>query len=382
MHKPDERVLLVDDDPRVLAGLRRRLSDRFHLLTATSAAEAITMLEGGNSIGAILADMRMPGRNGAELLSETRRRWPEVRRLMLTGNTDHETPIAAVNDGRVFRFFRKPCDADLLAEGLNEALEEYRFATRSIGELQILEIRAKAGERARRSFLSTMSHELLTPLNHVLGFSQMLELKLRQQGEPEALEYLTYIKGSGEDLVRMVHRVLEIARVTSGDLPREQQHLDITSTLIDEVDRIRAKAAARNVTVSFQAASEPIFAKTNEYELSLALRELFDNALKFNRDNGHIAAAIGSAKGEVTIRIADTGVGMAQETIEKALGVFFQDAHSDTHRSGGVGLGLTLVALFAQSNGGRLSIESQRDSGTAMMLTLNRVAKPQIVLTA
>lgn len=378
MRKPDERILLVDDEPRVLAGLRRRLSDHFDVLTSESAAEAITLLEGGNGIGAILADMRMPERNGVDLLSEAGRRWPEIRRLMLTGNTDQETAIAAVNSGRVFRFFRKPCDAERLAEAFSEALEEYRFATRSAGERQILEIRAKAGDRARKSFLSMMSHELLTPLNHVLGFSQMLEIKLRQQNEPEALEYLAYIKGAGEDLVRMVHRVLEIARVTSSDLRRDQQIFEIAPILSEEVDRIRKKAAPRNITVSFQAAPQPLFVQTSEYEFRLALNELFDNAVKFNRDNGHVAAAVGFADGEVTVRIADTGIGMAQENIERALGVFFQEEDGDHRRFNGIGLGLTLVALFAQSNQGRLAIESQRDSGTAIMLSLNRVTQPAI----
>ena len=375
MRKPDERILLVDDEPRVLAGLRRRLSDRFHVLTSESAAEAITLLEGGNGIGAILADMRMPERNGVDLLSEAGRRWPKIRRLMLTGNMDQETAIAAVNAGRVFRFFRKPCDADRLAEALGEALEEYRFATRIIEERQILEIKAKAGDSARRSFLSMMSHELLTPLNHVLGFSAMLEIKLRQQSEPEALEYLTHIKDAGEDLVRMVHRVLEIARLTSGDLRRDHQIFDVTPILIEEIDRLRKRATQRNITVSFQAAPQPVFVQTSEYEFRLALNELFDNAVKFNRDNGHVGVAVGFTDDEVTIRIADAGIGMAPDTVEKALGVFFREEDEYHRRFEGIGLGLTLVALFAQSNQGRLAIESERDRGTAIMLSMNRICQ-------
>lgn len=375
MHRPDERILLVDDEPRVLAGLRRRLSDRFHILTSESAAEAISLLEGENGIGAIVADMRMPERNGADLLGEAGRRWPEIRRLMLTGNTDQETAIAAVNGGRVFRFFRKPCDADLLAESLSEALEEYRFATRSFAEREVLQIRAKAGDSARKNFLSMMSHELLTPLNHVLGFSQMLEIKLREQSEPEAMEYLTYIKSAGEDLVRMVHRVLEIARLTSSDLRRDPQIVEITPILMEAIERIRVKAALRNISVSFQAAPQSLFVRTSEYEFRLALGELLDNAVKFNHDNGHVSVAVGFAGGEVTIRIADTGVGMAQESVERALSVFFHGADTSHHRLEGIGLGLTLVALFAQSHGYRLAVESQRETGTAIMLSLNSVGQ-------
>jgi signal transduction histidine kinase len=382
MRRPDERILLVDDEPRVLSGLRRRLSDRFHVLTAESAAEAVNVLEGGDTVGAILADMRMPERNGVDLLAEVARRWPEIRRLMLTGNTDQETAMAAVNAGRVFRFFRKPCDADQLADALGEALEEYRFATRSAGERRILEIQARAGDAARRSFLSMMSHELLTPLNHVLGFSAMLEMKLQQQSEPEAMEYLSYIKGAGEDLVRMVHRVLEIARITSSDLQRERHMFDVKAIIMEHVERIRAKAFARGVTVSFQAAPQPLIVNSSEHEIQLALTELLDNALKFNRDYGHIAVAAGCANGEVTIRIADTGTGMEKSTAENALGVFFADDKEPLHSRGNIGLGLTLVALFAQSNQGRLAIESERDVGTAIMLSLASAAEDYVLLSA
>jgi signal transduction histidine kinase len=379
MPKPDEKILLVDDEPRLLAGLRRRLSDRFHVLTAESADEGIAALETHGKIGAVLSDMKMPGRDGADFLGEAGRRWPEVRRLMLTGNTDQETAIRAVNAGRVFRFFRKPCDAESLAEALNEALEEYRFATRSVKEKHLLEIRALAGERARKSFLSMMSHELLTPLNHVLGFSSMLELKLKQQNEPEALEYLTYIKDAGETLVRMVHRVLEIARFTSNDLRRDHTEFEITEILKEEVDRIRDKADPRFISVSFQTSPRPIYIRASDYEFRSAISELLDNAVKFSHDGGHVGVAVNYIEGEATIRVADTGIGMAEETIERALGVFFQEEEDTTiRRFDGIGLGLTLVALFTNANGGRLAIESRRNCGTAIMMSLNAAMEPGV----
>jgi DNA-binding NtrC family response regulator len=160
MQRPDESVLLVDDEPRVLAALRRCLSDRFSILTAESSAHAIEILENADNVGAIVADMKMPGRDGVDLLIEVARRWPNIRRLMLTGNTDQDTAVAAVNRGRVFRFFRKPCDADLLAGALGEALDEFRFLSHAKAERHSMEIRAEAGERARKAFLTTPSNSM------------------------------------------------------------------------------------------------------------------------------------------------------------------------------------------------------------------------------
>ena len=98
--------------------------------------------------------------------------------------------VAAVNDGMVYRFFCKPVDADLLAEALQSAIEEYRFATDNKAEIHNLRVMAASAERTRKSFLAMMNHELRTPLNHILGFSSLLEQRCRQKGEVEMARQL------------------------------------------------------------------------------------------------------------------------------------------------------------------------------------------------
>ncbi|MGF1619684.1 MAG: hybrid sensor histidine kinase/response regulator [Rhodomicrobiaceae bacterium] len=370
MSRPDEKILLVDDEPRLLAGLRRRLVDRFQILTAESAAEAIRILESDEKIGAILTDMRMPERDGLDLLIEVSERWPDIRRLMLTGNNDQDTAMAAVNRGRVFRFFRKPCDAEQLANAFSEAIEEYRFVTGALAARKTLELRARSGARSRRAFLSAMSHELLTPLNHILGFSSMLEMKLRDKEENEALEYLDHIKDSGETLLRLVQRVLEIVRYTSGDPGRELQITDAATLITEELNQLRTKADTKAISISFQNPPAPIHVRTSTYELRFSLRELLDNALKFTDAGGHVSVAASESRGQLLIRIADTGVGMNEDTVRRALGIFNQGEEGINRRFGGMGLGLTFVAFFARANRGKVTIESEKGSGTTVMMTL------------
>jgi two-component system, sensor histidine kinase and response regulator len=370
MSRPDEKILLVDDEPRLLAGLRRRLADRFNILIAESANDAIGVIESEDNIAVVVSDMRMPERDGIDLLAEVGERWPDIRRLMLTGNNDQDTAIEAVNRGRVFRFFRKPCDADELAGALNEAIQEYRFLTGANAEREALELRARAGSRSRKSFLSTISHELLTPLNHIIGYSSMIELKLNEDAECDVLEYVSHIKESGASLLRLVQRVLEIVRFTSGDPGREKEIIEVTAVIEEELNDIRREAAERNINVSFQKPPEPVYAHTNAYELRFALRELFDNAVKFNGPCGQVSVAVSSERNELTIRVADTGIGMTEETIRRALGIFSQGEQSITRRYGGIGLGLTYAAFYARANKGRVVIESEKDKGTAIMLTM------------
>ncbi len=118
----NQKVLLVDDEPKVLASLSRCLGDRFSLTCAGSAAEALALVDSDGPFAAVVSDMRMPGMSGLELLRILRRRAPETVRLVLSGHADLETAIAAVNEGAVFRFHTKPVAPEVLTASLDCAL--------------------------------------------------------------------------------------------------------------------------------------------------------------------------------------------------------------------------------------------------------------------
>lgn len=121
--RPDRpQVLLVDDDPEVLAGLRlslRRLP--VTTLTASSASEALSMLD-RQPVWMVISDERMPEMSGSELLTEVYRRWPEVTRVILSGQASMDSVIHAINEARIFRFLTKPCAAEELTHTVLQGL--------------------------------------------------------------------------------------------------------------------------------------------------------------------------------------------------------------------------------------------------------------------
>jgi response regulator RpfG family c-di-GMP phosphodiesterase len=121
-------VLLVDDEPAILDGLRRQLRKRFTVATATSGAAGLELLESG-SFAAVVSDMRMPGMDGAAFLARVRTAYPDTVRLLLTGQADTQSAIAAINDGQIYRFLTKPCAPDLLQAALDSAVELHRLVT-------------------------------------------------------------------------------------------------------------------------------------------------------------------------------------------------------------------------------------------------------------
>jgi len=124
-----KRILCVDDDPNVLRAYRRALRKRFELDCAEGPEEALEAVTRHGPYAVVVSDMRMPGMNGVELLAEVRRRAPHTVRMMLTGNTDLDTALQAVNEGHIFRFLTKPCAPDDFAKALEAGLEQYRLIT-------------------------------------------------------------------------------------------------------------------------------------------------------------------------------------------------------------------------------------------------------------
>ena len=129
-------ILLVDDEPNVLEGLTLHLRRRYHVATAAGGAAALEILAQDAGITVILSDMRMPGMDGAAFLSEARARKHDAIRMLLTGHADIDSAAAAVNEGQIFRFLRKPCPVPVLLAAVAAAVEQHRLIT---AERELLE---------------------------------------------------------------------------------------------------------------------------------------------------------------------------------------------------------------------------------------------------
>jgi len=122
-----DKVLIVDDEPNVLAALRRFLRSQFDFELAGSGPEALELCATKGPFAVVVSDMQMPDMNGVEFFAALREMSPDTVRIMLTGNADQNTAAQAVNQGQIFRFLNKPCPAEQLAATIREALEHYRL---------------------------------------------------------------------------------------------------------------------------------------------------------------------------------------------------------------------------------------------------------------
>jgi len=124
-----EKILFVDDDPKILDAFRRQLRKDFKVDTALGPKQGLAAVRETGPYGVVVSDLRMPEMDGIRFLAGVRERSPDTVRIMLTGYADMDAAISAINDGNIFRFLTKPCPAEILAKTLQAGLEQYRLVT-------------------------------------------------------------------------------------------------------------------------------------------------------------------------------------------------------------------------------------------------------------
>lgn len=124
-----EKVLFVDDDPNILRSFKRQFHNKINIQVAEGGEEALRMVDAEGPFAVIVSDMRMPVMDGATLLTKIRDKSPDTIRIILTGQSDLDSAIKAVNEGQIFRFLTKPCPPEVMGRTLVDSLTQYRLVT-------------------------------------------------------------------------------------------------------------------------------------------------------------------------------------------------------------------------------------------------------------
>ncbi len=165
------RILLVDDEEQVLRGIAVHLRKQFEVSQATSGTAGLTMVDTAGPFAVVLSDMRMPGLSGAQFLAEVRRRSPDTVRVLLTGQADLESAIAAINDGQVFRFLTKPAPPDRLQAALAEAVRQHQLLT---AERDLLENTLRSSLKVLTDVLALVNPEAFSRASRVHEIVQLV----------------------------------------------------------------------------------------------------------------------------------------------------------------------------------------------------------------
>ncbi|MCK0070029.1 ATP-binding protein [Kordiimonas laminariae] len=225
-------------------------------------------------------------------------------------------------------------------------------------------------ERANKSksaFLASMSHEVRTPLNSIIGFTELLSLELfgKVEGEKNK-EYLSLIKGSGEHLLAIINDILDISKLEAGKYDVLSEPIETDAQIRSCLKLLEPAALDKAITITSSCAPTKIITDARIFRQILI--NILSNAIKFTGKEGSIHISAKPVDDRFRIRVVDTGIGMSPEDLEKALVLFGQASGAQQQDIKGTGLGLPLVKRFMQLLDGEMDITSARNKGTTVSL--------------
>ena len=229
----------------------------------------------------------------------------------------------------------------------------------------------RAADEAKTLFLATASHELKTPLTVIRGFAQMLQL----DGVPEdkRTHAVGAIEARAEQLAGIVDRLLMSSRIDAGRIDLDLDLIDI-APIVRERARALEGATGRLVVLDLATGLPPVYADPDA--VTTVIDHLLDNAVKYSPDGGSLAlSARRDLRGDgVVVAVADRGIGMTPEQVERCFERFWQAESSDVRRFAGSGIGLYIVRSLVDGMGGTTSVASQPGEWTVFSFTLQTQA--------
>ena len=248
-------------------------------------------------------------------------------------------------------------------------------------KLEIALKKAEDASLAKTRFLNNMSHDIRTPMNAILGYSQLMEEELKEKDLPETSDHLEKLQQSGNLLLSIINNVLDMARIESGKMEIDENYgriEDIRQTLFEIFgDEAKKKNIALHYTINVE--HEHILTDTTK------VKEIFvnilSNAIKYTPSGGSVMINIDELVCDepgymmVRTRVSDTGIGMSQDYLTKIFDAFTRERNTTKSKITGSGLGMSIVKRYVDLLGGTIDVESEPGKGSTFTVTLkHRIA--------
>ncbi len=240
-------------------------------------------------------------------------------------------------------------------------------ARRNAGYLADLTRRLDAAESevdtAKSTLLRTMSHELKTPLNAIIGFADLMKSAPERMTTAQVGEYAGLIHRAGGNLLRLINQILDLTKIAAGRYPIQRQSIGIRAAFADAFDHYSNQASEKSIGVDYTGCENGLHVQADETALSVILGHLIENAVTYTQAGGTIGLSATRDGSSVRVSVADNGPGVAERDLERILEPFEHGGNGAFDHSSGTGLGLPLVKALVELHGGTLAISSVSGEG-------------------
>lgn len=364
MHFPDSRVrvLYIDDEANNLLAFQAGFRRFYDIYTAETVTDGMNILN-DQDIQVIIADQRMPRTTGVEFFNIIRKAHPDPVRILLTGYTDLDAVIDAINKGEIFRFIKKPWDGQELKMAIQNGYELYLTRKQLNDKVAELE---KANDELN-CFVYSTSHDLRSPLANIIGILNLANMQLPESAQNE---YFAMIESCVNKMDAFIHKTIEYYKGIRLDDIHET--VDFMKMFSDSIELCNMQ----NPLIVFDVhVEQPVPFRCDAFRLSVILNNLISNAVKYQRTeepNPIVRLSAVVTEKKATIYIEDNGVGIIEEHLNKIFQIFFRS----TDFKNGLGIGLYIVKEALTRIGGEISVASEYGKGTSFTLTIPNQPQP------
>lgn len=361
-------ILCVDDEIDNVQALERIFRQEYTVLKATSGKQALEILDQNpDTVSVIITDQKMPEMTGVEFLTRSLDKNPDAIRLLLTGFTDVDSVISAINSGRIYRYLTKPWDPVDLQNTVARAIERFEMARElkvKNQELQKAYTELQTLDKAKNQFMILINHELKTPLTSILSFSDLMK-EMGLNDEQELCR--SRIKKSADRLKNLIDDVLLVVGAETRTLKAKMSSFELGKMEISLSPEIQQLMKQKNQELRIDFSEMKVLG--DPHLLVQVFQRVIHNAAKFGKEKSVIAIKSEiTAPHRVRFSISNSGSSIAPEAIEKILKPFFIDEDVMNH-SVGMGLGLTVCQSILKAHGSSIRIENS-DSGVLVSFEL------------
>ncbi len=370
-------VLIVDDEPKICQLLEQILVSRgCTVRVAHDGLEGLAQFK-QQSADVVITDIKMPKLTGFELLRELKHLDPLLNIVVITAFPTIETAVEAMKFGAC-DFLTKPFDIAQIQAILYRCQQRLSLGRqlRSAGEgaLKLEELNRRLAELSdlKSQFLAALSHEINTPLCLMSEWIYLLSDTTLGTLSTDQQHAVDVLLGAYERLHRILQQLIDLMH--GPEIVLRHQTVSAQELLQQAVGSVTPKATARSVTITCQLPEAAIPLEVDRGRCVAALEYVLDNAIKFNHDQGRVEVTMTPTPEGVSVRVRDTGIGIAPEEQDKVFAAFYQVDRRLNRAFEGAGIGLTLARRYIELHGGALQLSSQFGNGTTVIIALPRPA--------
>ena len=221
-----------------------------------------------------------------------------------------------------------------------------------------------AAARSRQDFTANVSHELKTPLTAISGYAELIENEM--VNHEQGIHFAHEIKRNSERLLSLINDIIRLSELDHSEMPRQYENFDLYEFVKDCAESLQVNAQKQGIRFSYRGSACMI--RGNKDMIRELIDNLVQNAIRYNKEGGHVEVFAGMVDGKPRLEVTDDGIGIPKDQQDRVFERFYRVDKSRSKETGGTGLGLAIVKHIVELHDARIYLESEVDKGTQIRI--------------